>query len=86
MPAFGLHRTDVLPLHAPGAAASGQLLYLARTDQVEVARYGLFQAARRHGKLQRLFGILLGKQPVDQPARKRVAAADAVDEADVVAA
>ena len=73
-----------LPLHTAGAVAAGQLLHLRDGGEVVVALDGVLQSGGRHGELHRRLGVLAGQQGVDQAAAEAVAAADAVDDVQVV--
>ena len=73
-----------LPLDAAGAVAPGQLLHLSHGDHVVVALDGVLQSGGGHGELHGLLGALAAEQGVDQAAAEAVAAAHAVDDAQLV--
>src|SRR5699024_1127176 len=64
-----------LSLHAAGAVAAHELGDVGDGDAVEIAGDAVLQAARRDCELERRLLVLIVVQPVDQAARKAVAAA-----------
>ena len=71
-------------MHTAGAVAAGQLLHFRDGGEVVVALDGVLQRGSRHGELHRRLGVLAGQQGVNQAAAEAVAAADAVDDVQVI--
>ena len=70
----------------PEPSPASRRLDFGEPDEVEVAADGVLQAARRHGELDRVLRRFLFAERVNQARRERIAAADAVDDLDIVAA
>ena len=73
-----------LALHAARAGTLHQALDLRDGDAVVVAQNRVLQAGCRHSKLQRGLFVRVGVQTVNQAAAEGVAAANAVDDVQVV--
>src|ERR1035437_1883862 len=65
---------SALPLDPPGPAAGEQLPHFLDAEPVEISRDGVLQTTRGYREFERLLGTLQRLQPINQPARKRVAA------------
>ena len=68
-----------LALHSASAVAAHELFYIRNADTVKVTDDTVLEAACRNCEFERQLLVLIMVQPVDQAARKRIAAADAVD-------
>ena len=64
-----------LSLHSAGAVAAHELRHIGDRSTVEITDDAVLQAARRDCELERRLLVLIVVQPVDQAARKAVAAA-----------
>ena len=74
--------SNELALDAAGPAAANQGQHLLLRDMIEVAVDGVLQARSRGGELHGLLAVHAAEQPVNQAARERVAAADAIHNPD----
>ena len=71
-------------MYTSGTVAARQLFHFGHSDEVVVALDGVLQGGSRHRKLHRGLGVLAGQQGVDQAAAEAVAAADTVDDVQMI--
>ena len=71
-------------MYTSGTVAARQLFHFGHGDEVVIALDGVLQGGSRHRKLHRGLGVLAGQQGVDQAAAEAVAAADTVDDVQMI--
>lgn len=71
-------------LNTAGGIARSKSLDLCNAHLVKVMLYRMFQAGSRHGKVDGLLIILSRQQRVDQTAAEAIAAADAINDTDMI--
>ena len=73
-----------LPLDTAGTVAACQLFHFSNCNHIVVALDGVLLGRSSNCKFNSCLGILAGEDGVDQTAAKAVAAANAVDDVQVV--
>ena len=71
---------DWSALYSSRAVAAHELFDIANAHAVKVTNHAVLEAACRNCEFERQLLVLILVQPVDQAARKRIAAADPVDD------
>ena len=74
-----------LSLNAAGSVALCQGLNFVNSDQVEVVANGVLQAGSSNSKVNGALGVLANQLAVNQAAAEAIAAADAIDDMQMIA-
>src|SRR5258706_6575018 len=74
-------------LDSPTPLSLHQGFDFGHVDPVEIAEYGVLEAGRRRGELERALIVLIGGQAINESGRERISRADPIDDVgDVVLA